>query len=96
MDKEEDVAEISPDGKTLSCRSPDGKLKWSTGAPSRSDWCSLTKRNIDGDVEAGTFRYVERGVLGFIIAAFTPYGGLNFNLKYTADTGKLIRIDEAR
>lgn len=96
MAGEVDVGEISLDGKTLICRAPNGDLRWSKRAPSLFDWRRLSKHPIDGDVTAGIFRYVEREVAGFIIAVFTPYCGLDFNLRYAADTGELIRIDEAR
>ena len=96
MAGEVDVGEISLDGKTLICRSPNGEVSWSNGTPSLLDWRRLTKRRVDGDVAAGIFRYVERRVAGFIVAVFTPYRGLDFNLTYAVDTGELIRIDEAR
>lgn len=96
MAVEVDVGEISLDGKTLICRSQNGDVRWSKGAPSLFEWRRLTKRRIDGDVAAGIFRYVERGVAGFIVAVFTPSRGLDFNLTYALDTGELIRINEAR
>jgi hypothetical protein len=47
-------------------------------------------------MEAGIFQYVGDEIDGMIIAVFAPGRSLDFNLTYSADTGNLIRINEAR
>jgi hypothetical protein len=96
MTSEAIVAEISDDGRYLICRSVDGRVKWMRGAPSNAEWHRLRKRSIDSDVEAGRFKYVESHISEVIVAVFTPYRGLDFNLTYTVDAGELIKISEAR
>jgi hypothetical protein len=90
------MAEIADEGRYLICRSVDGRVKWTRGAPSNTEWHRLRKRSIDSDVEAGRFKYVESQISEVIVAVFTPYRGLDFNLTYTVDAGELIKISEAR
>lgn len=96
MNSESIVAEILDDGRCLICRTADGRVKWTRRAPSIAEWHRLTKRSIDSDVEAGRFKYVESQISEVIVAIFTPYRGLDFNLTYTVDAGELIKISEAR
>lgn len=90
------MAKISDDGKSVTCYSANGRLMWTRYAPSYADWQRLAKRPVAVDLAAGVFRYVGDELEGVIIAVFTPGRGLDFNLTYTAETGDLIRINEAR
>lgn len=89
-------AVISEDGKSVICISEDGSMRWKRGAPSLSEWQRLAKRKSDVDVENGRFQYVDNGSCDQIVAVFTPYCGLDFNLTYAAFSGELMKIDEAR
>jgi hypothetical protein len=88
--------ELSADRSKLICRSGDGGIKWSRAAPSYEEWQRLKPGKIDCRVELGTFLYTARDSSNIIAAVFTPYGGLDFNLVYSADNGELLEIREAR
>jgi hypothetical protein len=90
------TAQVSDDGKCVICRSANGHVRWSRSAPSSHDWLRLAKHPVSVDLEAGRFQYVGDEIDGMIIAVFTPGRSLDFNLTYSADTGDLIRIHEAR
>jgi hypothetical protein len=90
------TGEISGDGKSLICRSANGRVRWTRSAPSTLDWHRLANRPVSVDLEAGIFQYVGDEIHGVLIAVFTPGRSLDFNLTYTVDTGDLVRINEAR
>lgn len=90
------TAEVSGDGKSIICRSADGRVRWSKNAPSYDDWQRLAKRPVSVNLEAGIFQCVGGEHEGMIIAVFTPGRSLDFNLTYIAGTGELIKISEAR
>lgn len=96
MIKSKAMAELSCDGKSIICRSANGRVRWSRNAPSYPDWQRLAKRPVSVDLEAGIFQYVGDENEGVIIAVFTPGRSLDFNLTYSAATGELIKINEAR
>jgi hypothetical protein len=90
------TAVISEDGKSVICISDDGSIRWARGAPLLSEWQLLAKRRATVDVENGRFQYVDDETCGQVVAVFTPYCGLDFNLTYAATTGDLMKIEEAR
>lgn len=96
MIKDKATAEVSGDGKSVICRSANGRVRWTRSVPSTDDWLRLAKRPVAVDPEVGQFQYVGDENGGVIIAVFTPGRSLDFNLIYTADAGDLIGIHEAR
>jgi hypothetical protein len=96
MDQGKATAEVSADGKYLTCRSANGCVRWTKGAPSSHDWFRLAKRPVSVDLEGGRFQYTSDEIEGVIIAVFTPGRSLDFNFTYAVDTGDLIKIHEAR
>jgi hypothetical protein len=95
-DGEINAVEISNDGERLICMTSEGKIRWSKGAPSSYDWQRLVNVKVEQNLARGKFQYAGAAKDGTIIAVFTPFGGLDFNLIYSIDTGELIKIHEAR
>ncbi|MFC5459278.1 hypothetical protein [Massilia niabensis] len=81
------TAEISIDGKCVTCRFVDGRVKWARDAPSLEEWNQLAKHPVAVDLKGGKFQYVGDEIDGVIISVFTPGGSLDFNLTYLAETG---------
>lgn len=89
-------AVITEDGKGVICISRDGRVRWQKGVPLLSEWQRLIKREFAVDLENGQFQYADNESHGEIVAVFTPYGSLDFNLTYDALSGDLLKIDESR
>lgn len=89
------TAEISIDGRCLTCRSVDGRVKWTRYVPSLEEWNQLAKRLVAVDLKGGKFQYAGDEADRVIIAVFAPGGSLDFNLTFLAATGELINIHES-
>ena len=96
MITDEATTKISDDGKILICISKDQNVRWKRKGPSIYEWQRLSKKHASVDVENGRFQYAGNESHGKIVAVFTPWCGLDFNLTYLADSGELLSIDEAR
>ena len=88
---------ISDDGTVIKWVNEVTGAEWAAGAPTLAEWQRLWRGNQTADSLArGIFRWVDGIDEKEVIVVFSPYGGLDFNLTYSAADGELTRITEAR
>jgi hypothetical protein len=95
-DFETNVVEISMDGKQVIFKNYRNEIRWVRTVPSFEDWKKFAGNDIEQNLAKGIFQYAGIDPNGEVIAVFTPFGGLDFNLTFSSQTGQLLRIHEAR
>ncbi|WP_137926624.1 hypothetical protein [Cupriavidus sp. 2SB] len=89
--------EISCDGKSICYSDKENNLIWRNTAPSLEKWKSLNRSSQPIEsLEKGVYLWLNGISAEEVIVVFRPYKGLDFNLVYSALTGELVGIHEAR
>ena len=92
------ISSINETAGVAQCLSLQGEVQWSAPRPTMRDWQRLSPsaKYTEEQLLNGRFGWINGFEMGEVYIVFRPYAGLDFNLVYAIDSGKLLRISEAR
>jgi hypothetical protein len=88
---------IAKDGQSISWEEAGFGQRWTAYPPSLSEWQQLWQGNQRAEALAkGVFMWINGEGPKEVMIVFSSYKGLDFNLTYSIESGKLLKIEEAR
>jgi hypothetical protein len=88
---------IAKDGRWISWEGDAFGQRWTAYPPSLSEWQQFRHGNQTAEALAkGVFMWTNGRDSWEVTVTFSPYKGLDFNLTYSIESGKLLKIEQAR